>query len=176
MTDDAVPIPPAAARAFLQLSRHARAHLIEERPARPHQRRSRSNSSPDMPCLSMLENANEMPQMSVEPVPGYCSTTRMFLMESNSAFILASFGTWNIVEYRNVAFRLHPPRSLPRAQGRANQVLPPPPSCLSGRFPASLEYVLPRFLDHNSSYHYRDLPHLNREKEDQLPCRCRLTN
>jgi len=31
---------------------------------------SRSNSPLDRSCLSMLENANEMPQKSVEPVPG----------------------------------------------------------------------------------------------------------
>src|SRR6266545_6038373 len=31
---------------------------------------SRSNASPDMACWSMLENANEIPQKSVEPVPG----------------------------------------------------------------------------------------------------------
>ena len=32
--------------------------------------RSRSNASLDMACLSISENANEMPQKSVEPVPG----------------------------------------------------------------------------------------------------------
>src|SRR6266851_9937597 len=36
MTDDSVPITPSPARALLQLSRHARTHLVEERPARPH--------------------------------------------------------------------------------------------------------------------------------------------
>ena len=31
---------------------------------------SRSNASPDRACWSMLDNANEIPQKSVERVPG----------------------------------------------------------------------------------------------------------
>src|SRR5690606_8596462 len=48
--------------------------------------------------------------------------------------------------YRRVAFRLLPPRSSPRARGRASQEPPPPPFCLSVRFPASRAYDQSRHL------------------------------
>lgn len=41
----------------------------------------------------MLENANEIYQKAVEPVPGYCSTTLTAVMFVNSAYIPASFVT-----------------------------------------------------------------------------------
>src|SRR6266511_4015306 len=59
MTDNVVSISPAAARARTasKNAQHARISVS-----------SRSNASSDMGCWSMLENANEIPQKSVEPV------------------------------------------------------------------------------------------------------------
>src|SRR5215467_10078408 len=70
MTDNLIPIPPSASRTLLHLSRHARTYSVEKRPACLHQGQFTFQfSARDVLPIDARER-DEMPQKSVEPVPG----------------------------------------------------------------------------------------------------------
>ena len=159
------PAPPPRGPRFAFQSTRANAHR-KKLPACLHKRQFTLHFCVRQLWSSKLENTNEIPQKSVEPLPDKSRPLESRWWWRNTAPSQPTRyrrTTWKVGD---VIVRWQPPMSLPRARGRASPVSPARPSFPSVRFQRHA-----KILSHSPSPIGRvtlqvNTPQLNREMKE----------